>query len=136
MTCVVADDNDAILAALASLLSDEGIEILGKARSGEEAVQLVEREQPATLVVDVRLPDFDGVEVARRVGELARPRPAVILYTSYADGCLVGRALDVGARGVVLKDAPPQNLLDAIAFVAGGGTYIDPRLRRGPRRAP
>ncbi len=132
LTCVLADDNGPILEAMESLLRNEGVHVLGSARSGVEALRLLERCDPTAIVLDVRLPDLGGIEVARRAGEIARRKPAVILYTSYADGALVASALDVGVRAVVLKDAPPANLLEAIAVVAGGGIYIDSRLRMGP----
>src|ERR671934_2299901 len=134
LTCVLVDDNEPVLAALETLLRDEGIDVVGTAGTGFDALRLLEQRQPAALVVDVRLPDLTGIEVARRARELAQLRPAVIVYTSYADRSVVSRALDAGARAVVLKDAPPVNLLEAISVVAAGGIYVDPRLRTGPER--
>lgn len=132
LTCLLADDNGALLEALESLLCAEGIEVLGAARTGVEALRLLERCEPSTIVLDLRLPDLGGIEVARRTGEIARKKPAVILYTSYADPALVTSALAAGARGVVLKDASPANLLEALSVVAAGGIYIDSRLRPVP----
>jgi DNA-binding NarL/FixJ family response regulator len=134
LTCVLVDDNAPVLDALATLLRDEGIDVVGTAGNGLDALRLLEQCTPAALVVDVRLPDLTGIEVARRARELAQLRPAVIVYTSYADRTVVASALDAGARAVVLKDAPPVNLLEAISVVAAGGTYVDPRLRTGPDR--
>jgi DNA-binding NarL/FixJ family response regulator len=135
LSCVLVDDNEPVLRALETLLREEGINVVGTAGTGLGALELLESHRPSTLVVDVRLPDLGGVEVARRAGELARSRPSVILYTSYADRTLVTSALDAGARAVVLKDAPPLNLLEAIRVVAAGGIYIDPQLRTGPHRS-
>jgi len=133
-TCVLADDNEPIREALATLLRQEGYDVVGTASSGTEALRLLEQQRPATLVVDVRMPDLDGIEVARRARALSRLRPAIILYTSYADRSVVAEALDAGARAVVLKDAPPHNLFEAIDIVVRqGGIYVDPRLRTGPR---
>jgi DNA-binding NarL/FixJ family response regulator len=134
LSCVLVDDNEPVLAALETLLRDEGIDVIGTAVTGLDALRLLEQRQPTALVVDVRLPDLTGIEVARRARELAQLRPAVIVYTSYADRSVVSRALDAGARAVVLKDAPPVNLLEAISVVAAGGMYVDPRLRTGPDR--
>jgi DNA-binding NarL/FixJ family response regulator len=133
LSCVLVDDNEPVLRALETLLRDEGIDVVGTAGTGLGALQLLESHHPSTFVVDLRLPDLDGIEVTRRAGELARSRPAVIVYTSYADRTLVTRALDAGARAVVLKDAPPLNLLEAFRVVAAGGIYVDPQLRTGPR---
>jgi DNA-binding NarL/FixJ family response regulator len=134
ITCLLADDSEPILEALVEFLRNEGIEILGAARTGVEALRLLERCDPALFVLDALLPDLGGIEVARRAGEIARRMPAVILYTSYADRALVTRGLAVGARAVVLKDVPPANLLTAISVVVDGGIYIDPRLGVGPTR--
>jgi DNA-binding NarL/FixJ family response regulator len=136
VTCLLADDSEPILEALVDFLRNEGIEILGAARTGVEALRLLERCDPTVFVLDVRLPDLGGVEVARRAGEIARRKPAVILYTSYPDRGLATRALAVGARAVVLKDVPPANLLEAIAVVVDGGIYIDPRLGVDPTGHP
>src|SRR5256885_13597838 len=134
LSCVLVDDNEPVLRALETLLLDEGIDVVATAGTGLAALELVDVHRPSTMVVDLRLPDLGGIEVARRATELARSRPAVIVYTSYADRTLVTRALDAGARAVVLKDAPPLNLLEAFRVVAAGGIYIDPQLRTGPNR--
>ena len=135
LSCVLVDDNESVLSALETLLRSEGIDVVGTAGTGSEALRILEQRRPSALVVDVRLPDLDGIEVARLASRLARSRPAVIVYTSYADKALVRSALEAGARAVVLKDAPPLNLLEALRVVAAGGIYIDPQLRTGPGRA-
>jgi two-component system response regulator DesR len=127
--CLLADDSEPVRSALASLLDEEGIEVMGQAATGLEALVLLE-ELPATVILlDVRLPDLNGLDVARRAAEILRKKTSIVFYTSYADSAFVREALDAGARGVVLKDAPPSNLLDALDEVAGGGVYLDPRLR-------
>ena len=133
LKCVLADDNEAVLLALEGLLRVEGINVLGAANTGVAALALLRRHLANALVLDARLPDISGLEVARRAVELARKHPAIVFYTSYADSAFVADALEAGARAVVLKDAPPENLLDALAHVERGEVYIDPRIRR---RAP
>src|ERR687887_2219982 len=96
LTCLLVDDNKPVLAALETLLRNEGIDVVGTAGTGLDALRLLEQRRPAALVVDVRLPDLTGIEVARRASELALSRPAVIVYTSYADRSLVTSALDAG----------------------------------------
>ena len=127
LTLLLADDHPAILDSVATLLRDERIEVVGCARTGAEALELIERRVPAVALLDRRLPDLSGIEVARRIVR-AFPRTATLLYTGHADSALVHEALDAGARGVVLKEAPLPDLPRAIAIVAGGGTYLDPLL--------
>jgi DNA-binding NarL/FixJ family response regulator len=129
LECLLVDDNETVLQALASLLRSEGFEVTGQARTGVEALQLLNAVPATAIILDVNLPDLSGLEVARRAVEVARKQMPVIFYTSYADQNFVAAALDAGARGIVLKDAPPVNLLDAISAVVQGGIYIDPRLR-------
>jgi len=130
LACVLTDDHDQLLDATASLLRNEGIAVIGTAGTGLATLELLE-EQPTTVVVlDLRLPDLDGLEVARRVAEIARRKTAVIIYTSYADEERVAEALDAGVRAVVLKDGPPDNLLAALDSVAADEIYVDPQLRR------
>lgn len=136
LACVLADDHDQLLDACESLLLSEGVRVLGKARTGEGALQILEEQPITAVVVDLRLPDLNGLEVARRVSEIARRKTAVIIYTSYADDKMVGEALDAGARAVVLKDGSCDNLLTAMAAVAAGEIYVDPQLQRDEAKAP
>jgi DNA-binding NarL/FixJ family response regulator len=130
LACVLADDHEQLLDASESLLLAEGVRVIGKARTGLGALQLLEEQPITAVVVDLRLPDLDGLEVARRVAEIARRKTAVIIYTSYADEQMVGAALDAGVRAVVLKNGSPDNLLTAMASVAADEIYVDPQLRR------
>ena len=134
LACLLVDDNEAVLEALAALLEREGVRVAGRARNGAEALRSLARGPLSMLVLDERLPDLTGVEVARQAAEIVRRRTATILYTSFADQRVVREALDAGVRGLVLKDAPPVNLLEALATVSAGGVYVDARLRRGPER--
>jgi DNA-binding NarL/FixJ family response regulator len=129
MRCLLAEDSEPVRSALASLLGEEGIEVVGQAATGLEALVMLEELPTTVVLLDVRLPDLNGLDVARRAAEILRKKTSIVFYTSYADSAFVRDALDAGARGVVLKDAPPSNLLDALAEVAGGGVYLDPRLR-------
>lgn len=136
LACVLADDHDQLLDACEGLLLSEGVRVLGKARTGEGALQILEEQPITAVVVDLRLPDLNGLEVARRVSEIARRKTAVIIYTSYADDKMVGEALDAGARAVVLKDGSCDNLLAAMAAVAAGEIFVDPQLRRNGGKTP
>ena len=126
-TCLVADDHPAVVEAVADVLAANGIEIAGRARDGREAVARIEQLQPDVALLDLRMPLLSGIEVARAVGRSA-PRTAVILYTAFGDRALLTEALDAGARGFVLKEAPLAEVVRAVELVASGRTYVDPVL--------
>jgi DNA-binding NarL/FixJ family response regulator len=127
ITCVVADDHPAVLEAVAEFLVQGGIEVIGRARDGEEALERIEQRKPQVALVDVRMPKLGGIELTRRAQRSA-PDTSILLYTGYGDRALLTEALDAGVRGFVLKEAPMDDLIRAIQSVAGGGTYVDPVL--------
>ncbi|MGZ4340187.1 MAG: response regulator transcription factor [Gaiellaceae bacterium] len=127
VTCVVADDHPAVLEAVAEFLAKGGIEVVGRAVDGEEALARIDEHRPAVALVDVRMPKLGGIEVARRAQRSA-PETSVVLYTGYGDRALLTEALDAGVGGFVLKEAPLDDLLRALQTVAGGTTYVDPVL--------
>jgi two-component system response regulator DesR len=126
-TCLLVDDHPAILASVAAFLTDEGVDVVAMARTGAEALRALEAQSVAVAVLDQRLPDMTGVELARAVAAIC-PETAVLLYTGFSEAALVQEALDAGVSGIVLKDAPLTDLPRAIALVAQGGSYLDPVL--------
>jgi DNA-binding NarL/FixJ family response regulator len=124
---LVADDHPAMVEAVCEILAEHGIEVTGRARDGDEAVAKIEARKPHVAVVDLRMPRLSGVEIARRAAR-SSPETAVILYTAYGERALLTEALDAGARGFVLKEAPLEDLVRAVETVAAGGTYVDPVL--------
>jgi DNA-binding NarL/FixJ family response regulator len=127
VTCVVADDHPAVLEAVAEFLTQSGIEVVGRARDGEEALEKLEQRKPDAALVDIRMPKLGGIELARRASRLV-PDTAIVLYTGYGDRAQLTEALDAGVRGFVLKEAPMDDLIRALLAVARGGTYVDPVL--------
>ena len=127
ITCVVADDHPAVLEAVAEFLVQGGIEVIARARDGEEALERIEQRKPQVALVDVRMPKLGGIELTRRA-QRSTPDTSILLYTGYGDRALLTEALDVGVRGFVLKEAPMDDLLRAVESVAAGGTYVDPVL--------
>jgi len=127
ITCFVADDHPAVVQAVVDVLEEAGIEVTGTARDGEEAASVIETDPPTVALLDLRMPRLSGIEVARRLGRTA-PDTAVILYTAFGDRALLTEALDAGARGFVLKEAPLAEVVRAIQLVSGGRTYVDPVL--------
>jgi DNA-binding NarL/FixJ family response regulator len=127
ITCVVADDHPAVLEAVAEFLVQGGIEVIARARDGEEALERIEQRKPQVALVDVRMPKLGGIELTRRA-QRSTPETTILLYTGYGDRALLTEALDAGVRGFVLKEAPMDDLLRAVQSVAAGGTYVDPVL--------
>ncbi|MBV8079238.1 MAG: response regulator transcription factor [Actinobacteria bacterium] len=125
--CLIADDHPPILAALSRYLPEHGFEIVGTASTGEEAVEKLERMRPPVALVDMRMPGLDGLEVVRRV-VLSSAGTALIVYTGAAGQADLQAALDAGARGFVMKEAPLPDLVRALQTAERGGVYVDPVL--------
>jgi DNA-binding NarL/FixJ family response regulator len=126
-TIVVADDHPAMLAAVSETLERHGFDIVGRATDGQQAVGLIEQAKPQIALVDVRMPRLSGIEVAVRV-VASSPETSIIFYTAYGDRALLSEALDAGARGFVLKEAPLSDLVRAVETVVAGDAYVDPVL--------
>jgi PAS domain S-box-containing protein len=127
LTCVVADDHPAVRVAVSGSLEARGITVVGEAHDGREALAQIAALQPSIAVVDARMPELDGIDLARRVADVS-PTTGVVVYSGYAERALAERALVAGARGFVLKAAPLTDLVDAVERVAAGETYVDPQL--------
>lgn len=117
-----------VLGALSALLEIESdLEVVGQARTGTAALALVKTARPDVVVTDIEMPGMSGLDLAaalREAGSSAR----VVILTTFARPGYLRRALDVGASGYLLKDAPSAQLADAIRRVASGGRAIDPSL--------
>jgi DNA-binding NarL/FixJ family response regulator len=124
---VIADDHPAMLTAIADTLEASGVDIVGRASDGLEALTQIEAKQPCIALVDVRMPRLSGIEVAQKAAVVA-PNTSIVFYTAYGDRALLSEALDVGARGFVLKEAPLPDLVRAVERVAAGEAYVDPVL--------
>jgi DNA-binding NarL/FixJ family response regulator len=127
ITCVVADDHPAMLAAVSDVLARNGVDVVARAPDGEQALAQIGALKPQVALVDIEMPRLSGIEVASRVAA-ASPETAVVFYTAFGDRALLTDALDAGARGFVLKEAPLADLVRAVHRVAAGETYVDPVL--------
>jgi DNA-binding NarL/FixJ family response regulator len=127
ITCVVADDHPAMLAAVVDVLERHGVEVVGRAADGQQALAQIEEKQPRVALVDIHMPRLRGIEVAQQAASLS-PGTAIVFYTAFGDRALLSEALDVGARGFVLKEAPLVDLVRAVERVAEGEAYVDPVL--------
>lgn len=129
---VLADDQALVRAGFRVLLdSDPDLEVMGEASDGAEAVALVRRHRPDVVLMDIRMPNVDGLEATRRItaGEdLARTR--VLILTTFEADEYVFEALRAGASGFLVKDTEPADLLAAIRVVARGDALLSPSVTR------
>ena len=127
-TIVIADDHPLIRAGMASLLQSEGSFILlGQAEDGAQAVALYDRLRPAVLLMDVSMPGCDGVEATLRIRR-QHPDARIVILSAHEGDEVVHRAMQAGASGYLLKNAPFAALLDCIASVLAGRKYLAPGL--------
>ncbi len=125
---VLVDDHALVRVGLRSLLEAGGeISVVGEASDGAEAVDVVLREEPDVVLMDLSMPEVDGVEATRRI-TATRPDARVLVLTSFRDRERVQQVLAAGAIGYVLKDAAPAELLQAVRDAAGGLVPLDPRV--------
>jgi two-component system response regulator DesR len=125
---LLAEDQAMVRGALSALLRLESdLDVIGTAADGEEAWTLIERERPDVVVTDIEMPRMTGLELAQRVRERGAPCKVVIL-TTFARPGFLRRALDAGVSGYLLKDAPAEQLAEALRKVHRGGRAIDPEL--------
>ena len=125
---LLAEDQAMVLGALSALIEIEhDIEVVGRARSGTEALNLALTERPDVVVTDIEMPGLSGLELAAELKRHGCPARIVILTTFARPGYL-RRALDAGASGYLLKDAPSHQLAEAIRRVRNGGRAVDPEL--------
>jgi DNA-binding NarL/FixJ family response regulator len=144
LSVLVADDQSMVRAGFRLLLSGEpDIDVVAEAGNGLEAVEKAARFQPSVVLMDIRMPDLDGLEATRRI-LAADPAARVLILTTFELDEYIYEALSAGASGFVLKDDPPEQLLDAIRTVAGGDALLSPavtkrvirQFARVPRPAP
>ena len=125
---MIADDHPAIIDAVSRYLADvDDVEVVARAQNGEQALQLIEEHAPDVAVVDIRMPGIGGIDIARKLSA-EKSKTSVILYTGHSERALLLEALDAGARGFLVKEAPLDDLARAIRTIGGGGTYVDPAL--------
>ena len=127
---LVADDQSMIRAGFRRLLADEpDIDVVAEAENGLEAVEKVGRFAPAVVLMDIRMPQLDGIEATRRI-LAADPDARILILTTFDLDEYVYEALRAGASGFVLKDEPPEQLIAAIRTVAAGDALLSPAVTR------
>ncbi len=127
---LIADDQTVVREGLATLLAaTDGVEVVGGARDGEEAVSMAALRRPDVVLMDLRMPRCDGVEATRRL-TAEQPEVRVVVLTTYADDSSVFAALQAGARGYLTKDAGAAEIAQAIRTVHAGDALLDPSVQR------
>jgi DNA-binding NarL/FixJ family response regulator len=124
---VIADDHKVVRVGLEQLLETfDDVEFLGSGAGGEQAVALCEQYRPDVLLLDLSMPDLDGIEVTKRLRD-ASPHTKVVVFTSFSDRERIVQALDAGAVGYLLKDAEPEELHAAVQAASRGEAPLTPR---------
>jgi DNA-binding NarL/FixJ family response regulator len=123
---VIADDQPMMRAGFKAVLEASGkIEVVAEAGTGEEAVRLATSHSPDVVLMDIRMPGMNGIEATRRL-----PRQRVLILTTFGLDEYIIEALRAGASGFLLKDAPTQEVIDAVFAVAGGDAVLSPAVTR------
>jgi two-component system response regulator DesR len=125
---LVAEDQALVLGALATLLDfEDDLTVVARASDGRVALELARSESPDVVVTDIEMPGMTGLELAAALKELD-PRPRVVILTTFARPGYLRRALEAGVGGYLLKDAPAEELAEAVRRVHAGGRAVDPEL--------
>jgi two-component system response regulator NreC len=127
---VIADDHAIVRAGLRALIHDEiGMDLIGEATGGYEAIELVEKNQPEVLVLDISMPDLDGISVTRKL-KPNFPDLRILILTLHEDEAMLKEAIKAGASGYILKRAAESELISAIQIILRGDMYVDPSMLR------
>src|SRR6476646_8277320 len=125
---LLADDHSVVRQGFRLILENQtDMEVVGEASNGREAVNIAESLQPDVVIMDVTMPELNGIEATRRIGELA-PRTRVLALSMHKDSVYVREILRAGARGYLLKDQIDSDLLAAVRAVARGEGYLSPAV--------
>lgn len=128
MRVLLADDHAVVRQGFRFILeAQQDIEVVGEAANGREAVERAEELRPDVVVMDVSMPQLNGIEATRRIGECA-PRSRVLALSMHKDSVYVREILKAGARGYLLKDASDSDLVNAVRAVARGDGYLSPAV--------
>jgi two-component system invasion response regulator UvrY len=130
MKVLIVDDHPIVRAGLRRLLAVEPVTEVHEAADAREALDALREQRPTLVILDLNLPGLGGVEVIARL-KIADPQVPILVLSMHDDYIHVTRALQAGAAGYVSKNAPPEELLEAVRRVAGGHTYIEHEIAQG-----
>ncbi|KAB2903130.1 MAG: response regulator transcription factor [Anaerolineae bacterium] len=124
---ILADDHLVVRHGIQQILVKAGIEVIAEAENGEQALDIIKEYRPDVAVLDIQMPDFSGIEVARRVRAQGLPIGLLIL-TAFDDDPFIMAALEAGVNGFVLKTADMEEIVDAVQAVHEGKSVMDPEI--------
>ncbi|MGI6076470.1 MAG: response regulator [Pyramidobacter sp.] len=125
ISIVLADDHPLTRAGLVAMIAEENdLKLLGEASDGKQAWEMIQKLKPDVALLDIRMPEMDGITVARKVKEAKLPTK-VIMLTAYNAQPYIAAALSAGARGFIVKTSAVMELTQALQSVTGGGIYLD-----------
>ncbi|HEX6681956.1 MAG TPA: response regulator transcription factor [Candidatus Limnocylindrales bacterium] len=127
---VIADDQALVRAGFRMILASDGIEVVGEATNGQEAIDAVRRTLPEVVLMDIRMPELDGLEATRRILNGSENGPRIIMLTTFDLDQYVYAALSAGASGFLLKDVSPEHLIAAVRLVRSGDALLAPTITR------
>jgi two-component system, NarL family, response regulator NreC len=124
---VLADDHRLVREGLGRILRESGCEIVGEAGDGREAVRLAVEENPKVAILDVGMPELNGIDATRQIVKKA-PGVNVLILSMHSEDVYVAQALQAGAKGYMLKDSADTDLIGALCSVAGGRAFLSPAV--------
>jgi DNA-binding NarL/FixJ family response regulator len=131
ITVLLADDQSMVRAGFRMILESEpDIEVIGEAADGEQAAESARRLRPDVVLMDIQMPGGDGLEATRRITQRPEVASRVVILTTFERDDYVFEALHAGASGFLLKNAPPERLVDAVRVVAAGDALLAPSVTR------
>jgi DNA-binding NarL/FixJ family response regulator len=131
VTVLIADDQALVRAGFRSILeSQAGISVIGEAADGRDAIDIARKRRPKVVLMDIKMPDIDGLEATRRILAEQEEETAVLMLTTFDLNEYVYEAMRAGASGFLLKDVLPEDLVAAVRVVAGGDALIAPAVTK------
>jgi DNA-binding NarL/FixJ family response regulator len=131
ISLVLADDQAMVRAGFRMILeAEDDLEVAGEATDGEHAIAVTQRLRPDVVLMDIQMPTMDGLEATRRLGRDATVNSRVVILTTFEQDEYVFEALRAGASGFLLKNAPPEELVNAVRVVAAGDALLAPSVTR------
>ena len=131
ISVLIADDQALVRGGLRMIIdAQQDMHVIGEAENGAEAVATTERIQPDVVLMDIRMPQLDGIAAARQLAERGPAKTRVLMLTTFDEDQLVYEAMRAGASGFLLKSAPPARLAEAIRIIAAGEALLAPSITR------